>query len=243
MRAERLETLAAGFWERAGGPAAFPRDLARAIPLAVPVGLVRLEGLRPTAVRRWFLRAGLRLPLDVRDRPLDGCVVAYRGQAVIFTAAGLGAGEERVVLAHELGHFLADYERPRRQALDRLGPSVLPVLDGERPVTAAEDLAGVLAGVPLAAHAHYMERGFDPLRAWATDRVERTATELGSELVAPARDVVARGRARRLPSEPGPWEGFLAEEFGLPESWAKLYAGRLLRRLGRQRTFTDLLGL
>src|SRR5262249_39867807 len=148
-RPEQIEALAADFWDRAGRPAAYPCDLEAALTLAAPVSVQRLNGLCPLAVRRWLLRHGIRLPLQVEDRPLDGCLMAYRGWAVIFLAAGLEAADERVILAHELGHFLGDYDWPRRRAVSRLGPGVLPVLDGERPPTPAEDLAGVLAGVAL----------------------------------------------------------------------------------------------
>jgi hypothetical protein len=242
MKAAQIETLAAVFWERAGVPGAFPRKLEPAILLAVPVGVVRLENLVPVTVRRWFLRRGIRLPLEVPERPLDGCIVAYGGQAVIFLAADLVADQERVILAHELGHFLADYEWPRQRIVKRLGASLLPVLDGARSPSPAEDLAGVLAGVSLGAHVHYMERGFDPRSIALTDRVERIASELGCELLAPRQTVLARARERQLPDKMGSWTKLLREEFGLPECWADRYAARLLHWTVR-RTFTDLLGL
>jgi hypothetical protein len=243
MKAEHLEALAADFWARAGQPAGFPRDLERAIPLAVSVGIVRLDGLRPIRVHRWLLRHGLRLPLNVTDRPLDGCIVAYRGRGVIFLAAGLDAAQERVILAHELGHYLADYESPRRRALRRLGASVLPILDGQRQPSPGEDLAGVLAGLTLGAHVHYMDRGFDLARLAAVDRAERTASELACELLAPRRAVLALAEAGSLPNSPDPWRQLLREQFGLSADWSQLYAARLFRQSRGRRTFTDLLGL
>jgi hypothetical protein len=241
MRVDDLEAVAADFWERADGVKSRPPDLERALPLVLPAGVVRLEGLCPSVVRRWLLRRAIRLPLDVADRPLDGCLVAHRGRAVIFLAAGLEAGYERVILAHEAGHLLAQYEGPRRRVLRRLGPSVLPVLDGERPPTPEEQLAGALAGVVLGAHAHYMERGFDPRSVTRTDCAEQTATALACELLAPRRAVVAR--ARGLPRERDRWGRLLREEFALPGPWADLYAARLFRLQGRRQTFTDSLGL
>src|SRR5262249_51625367 len=97
MSALPIEMLAAEFWERAGVPLTFPRDLEPAIPLAVPAAVVRLEDLVPLTVRRWFLRRGIGLRLDVKDRPLDGCIVAYGGRAVLFLAAGLAADSARVI--------------------------------------------------------------------------------------------------------------------------------------------------
>jgi hypothetical protein len=243
MRAELREALAADFWEQGGVARGTPHDLERGLSLAVRASVRRLDNLRPITIRGWLLRRGIRLPLDVRDRPLDGCIVAYRGQALVFLAAGLPPAWERLVLAHEVGHYLGHYEWPRRRVLRRLGLSVLPVLDGDRPPSAEEQLAGVLAGVVLEAHAHYMDRGFDPRRTGRTDRVERDATELACELLAPRQEVVARAGIRRLPAEPDAWERLLREEFAFPDSWAEEYAARLLRQRQRGRTFTDFLGL
>jgi hypothetical protein len=241
MRAEQIEALAAGFWERAAVPETFPRDLASAIPLALPACIVRLEDLRPVTICRWLLRCGIRLPLDVQDRPLDGCIIAYRNRAAIFVAAGLASDYERAILAHEVGHFLGDYQWPRERAVKRLGSAVLPVLDGERPPSRPEDLAGVLSGIPLGAHVHYMERCFDPCSAARTDKVERTANEVGCELLAPREVVLARAQA--LSDSLTSWGRLLHDAFGLPEMWAVHHAARLLRRQAQRRTFTDFLGL
>jgi hypothetical protein len=232
--------LAGEFWERVGFDLPFPRDLERVIPLAVPAWVVRLDGLRPLTARRWLLRRGLRLPLTTQDRPLDGCVLAYRGRAAIFLEAGLDADLGRVVLAHELGHLLADYERPRRRALGRLGVSVLPVLDGERAPAPEEEWAGLLAGVPLGPHVHLMERAFAP-DLGGVSRAEREASELACELLAPESAVLTEGRD--LPDAPLPWQEFLQQRFGIPPRWGAGYAARLLRRRRRQRSFSDFLGL
>src|SRR5262249_31059604 len=146
----------------------------------------------PSAARGWLWQRGTRLPLGVPDRSLAGCIVAYRGRAGMFLEERLSAAETRVVLAHELAHYLADYEQPRARVTRRLGPEVLAALDGERPPTTAEGLAATLTGVALNVHAHYMDRDFDPGRLTATDRVEQAANDLACELLAPRREVLAR---------------------------------------------------
>jgi hypothetical protein len=244
MGLDEVAALAEEFWERVGFREPFPRDLERVLVLSTPAFPVRLPGLCPSAARHWLSQRGISLPLSVPDRPLDGCIVAYRGHAVIFVEEGLPPDHGRAVLAHEFAHFLADYQRPRERAVRRLGPSLLPVLDGERPATAAEELAGALAGVTLGAHVHYMERSFDPSALSATDRVERRADALACELLAPRAAVCAAvGEGGRLPREARPSRRVLRERFGLPGRWAAAHAGRLARAARRQRTFSDLLGL
>jgi hypothetical protein len=240
---KRQEDLAADFWERAGGGDGRPRPIEAALVRAAPVWVVRGEGLTPAAVARWLRRRGLKLPLPADGRALGGCLVAFRGCGAVFVEAGLTPDEARVVIAHEGAHFLTDYEAPRERALRRLGPSVLPVLDGDRPATAAEGWAAALAGVRLGAHTHYMDRTYDPARTAATDAVERAADELALELLAPRQLVTATLGARGpLPGRAEPWERLLVERFALPRRWAAFYARRLAAAARRRKPFTEHLG-
>jgi hypothetical protein len=242
MTAELVARLAADFWERVGTPASWPRDLERPILLTTPVFVVRLRDLCLARAREWFTRRRAALPLEAPERPLNGCLVAYRGRVGIFLDARLRPREERVILAHEFGHYLSAYEWPRDRAVRRLGPSVLAVLDGERRPTPAEELAGALTRVPLGVHAHYMDRTFDPRRVAVIEGVERTANALACELLAPAQAVSAEVFQAGLPADSAAWGRLLVDRFGFPVSWAGAYAGHLLRQGGRRR-FTDTLGL
>jgi hypothetical protein len=239
---EALVRLAADFWGEDSLARTFPRDLELALSLKSPVWVERIEGLSSGHIRDWLSRRRLHLRLKMTDRALNGCVVAYCGNAAIFLEAGLAAEEARVILAHEYGHYLAEYDWPRRRILDRLGPSVLPILDGERGARAPEKWAALLAGVHLGGHVHFMERAFDPQAVSAHDNAERTANELGCELLAPVAWVLAEGRARGLNEEPGEWRELLREQYGFPRPWGEAYAARLLGLRARGRTFTDILG-
>jgi hypothetical protein len=240
MNPEQVAGMAEDFWERAGIRLTFPRNLERVILLTSPVFIVWIPNLRPSSGRGWLWQRGMRLPLAVQDRPLSGCIVAYRGRAGIFLEERLADEEARVVLAHEFAHYLADYELPRARAARRLGPEVLAALDGERPPTDAEGLAATLTGVSLKVHTHYMDRDFDPGRLATTDRVEQAANELACELLAPRQEVLARTTG--LPETPAAWSELLAGVFGLPLPWANAYAVRMLRERGR-RSFSDILGI
>lgn len=244
MAGKRREELAADFWERAGGGDDLPRPIEAALVRAAPVGVVRAERLTPWAVAGWLRRRGAFLPVPEDGRALGGCLVAFRGCGAVFVDADLPPDEARVVIAHEAAHFLADYEAPRDRALHRLGPSVLPVLDGDRPATEAEGWAAALAGVRLGAHVHYMDRTYDPARTRATDAVERAADELALELLAPRHLVTAALAANGpLPRQAAPWERLLVQLFALPRRWAAFCARRLVASDRRRKTFTEHLGL
>jgi hypothetical protein len=242
MTADQVVALAADFWQRVGRPEPFPRLLDRAIVTTTPVWVVRLENLSPGTARQWLRDRGLTLPLTTPERRLHGCILAYGGRAVIFVEAGLPAALDRVLVAHEFAHYLAHYERPRLRAVRRLGASILPLLDGHQPPSVSATLGAALAGVPLGAHVHFMERTFDPRLLRTTAQVEREANELACELLAPRCDVAA-AVAGAGKSGAGPWETVLGERFGLAQPWAAAYAVRLARWARRRQSFSDLLGL
>lgn len=231
MTASQVERVADAFWERCGARPDPPRDVEPLAPLACDVFFRSVRSLTPHLVREWLRGQGLTVPAAA-DRPLFGCVVAYRGRAAVFLDESLPPDERRVIAAHELGHLLAEYLVPRERAVRRLGPSVLPILDGDRNVTFPETWASLLAGVRFGVHAHSLERTFDP--NGILGRAERTANSLALELLAPRASV---------PADCGPFETLLTTRYGLPPRWAAGYAGRLAAEAARNVPFTRRWGL
>jgi hypothetical protein len=120
MSPELIPRLAADFWEHFGTACPFPRDLERPIVLTTPVFVARLPRLCLTRAQQWFTKRRTTLPLLVPGRPLNGCLIAYRGRVGIFLDAQLGSRQERVILAHEFGHYLSAYEWPRNRVVSAL---------------------------------------------------------------------------------------------------------------------------
>lgn len=232
------ERIAAAFWDRAGGRPAPPRDLAAVAALVLPVWVRVATPVTPAAVRDWLARRGTPLSPAADDtRSLHGCVVAHRGRAGIFVCGTLPAADRRVIVAHEFGHFLAEYLVPRERVVRRLGESVLPVLDGDRPPTFAEEAAGWLAGVRVGVTVHVLDRRFDPAGD-AHARSEQTASAVGLELLAGRAEV----QAAAGPDADAIFEA-LVGRFGLPPAWATGYAKRLAADARRQRPFSQQWGI
>ncbi len=218
----RVAELAAWFWERAGPPPPFPRDLRGAVARSLLGSIVPLADLSVGRVLNWLSAAGVAPPvLRGPERPLRGALFARHGVGFLFVAADDDPAERRFTVAHELAHLLGDYFWPRQRAAAAHGPAVLDVLDGRRPPTVAERVHAVLRDVPAGPFAHLMARD-DPRRASAVAFAEREADRLACELLAPAADVCARlgvraDRAARV----------LAETYGLPPAVASAYAAEL----------------
>ena len=89
--------------------------------------------------------------------------------------------ERRFSIAHDAGHFLADYWLPRIAALKELGEGIRPVLDGFRPPTTDERIGGLIAGLPLPTFSSIMERdeeGLAKARQEAHGKAEQQITPM-----------------------------------------------------------------
>ncbi|HLI26015.1 MAG TPA: ImmA/IrrE family metallo-endopeptidase [Chloroflexota bacterium] len=234
---------AAAFWRAAGAEEPFPRALEAAIAWAAPLSIVQLPRLRVAGVAAWLTARGGGELVTVPDRALRACLVAHRGHGFVFLDADDPPDEQRFSLAHELAHFLHDYQQPRERAVARLGPAVLEVLDGARPPTATERIDALLARVELGPHVHFMERTEDGHPAHhVISAAERAADQLAFELLAPEEAVRAAAMARGRPWTIDALAALLIAVFGLPPTPARQYAALLapappppdplLRRLG-----------
>lgn len=218
---------AESFWAEARMAVSYPRDIRRAIARSQPIAIVLLPALRVSNVEDWLQRQGRPVPVDVGDRPLRACLVAQADNGIIFVDGADSENEQRFSIAHELAHFLLDYESPRRAAVARHGKEVLEVLDGLRPARDQERIAALLTGVPVRRHVHLMGRHEDLSRAGEINQSETLADALALELLAPW-EVLRReiqeagiGRDRRAIAR------LLVTHFGLPEGQADRYAAHL----------------
>src|SRR5688572_14888218 len=92
------------------------------------------------------------------DRALRACVLVHDGSGLLFVDSEDPEDEQRFSLAHEIAHYLVECAIPRERARERLGPAVLPVLDGRRAPSREERIGALLAGVQLGVRLHLMER-------------------------------------------------------------------------------------
>jgi hypothetical protein len=245
MLHQQVDETAARFWEELGEEEPFPRDLEKAILYARPLlSIEALVGLRPRVIQAWLQRRGHRVELETYDRRLNGCLYAVKGRAFIFLDKDLSPDDRRVVLGHEFGHFLLDYEAPRERAARRLGQTVLPVLDGVRGATASEQLSATLAGLNTEPYVHFMDRNPDGSYVEPVSEVECRADAMSLEFLAPWRTVFADMQRKCVwPGEIGEWEEHLMTRFGLPQGWARHYAGCLIAKARGRLSFSQALGL
>lgn len=233
---------------RLSTPTEFPRDLEADVTLHLPLAVIRIGQLSVRTVRNWLHERAILHRVASADRPLHGCLVATAGKGFVFVDESDADSEQRFTLAHEVAHFVLEYVIPREYALRRLGPSVLPVLDGERSPSTEERLSSVLDRVPLGVRVHLMGRGpSGAVCSWDVIEAEEKADRLALEFLVPAR-VVATEVRRAFPiaeqaDDLAAVSEFVAQRYGLPTHGARAYVDLVLgRRQPRRRLSEQLFG-
>lgn len=229
-----LRRTAEKFWESTGHiKQKFPRDIESAIAWSLPLFIVRVPNLWVHDVERYLQQRQLPVALRAADRPLHGCVVAMCGKGLVIVDGTDGPRELRFTIAHEVAHFLLDYQEPRLSAIEKLGIRIKEVLDGQRPPRPEERVDGLLANVPVGLYSHFMHRDDAGLAGSAILEAESRADRLAFELVAPEGEVwqaLPKTFARRTYHiRVMTMRRVLVRRFGLPSEAAGEYAARLCR--------------
>jgi hypothetical protein len=148
----------------------------------------------------------------------------------------------RFTIAHEIGHFLADYLRPRRRAIDRFGDRFIEVLDGKRPPTLPEQIQSVIGGFPIGPYVNLMQRdmqGSDALELWS---IENRADRIALALLAPPEIALTYVHGEHYAERLDTLAQALVDDFGLPKTPAHRYATNLLAENGLGPTLADSIG-
>jgi Zn-dependent peptidase ImmA (M78 family) len=158
---------------------------------------------------------------------------------VVFFDGTLDAAERRFTLAHELGHFLLDYDEPRRRVL-RDAPELLEVIDGVRAPSPADRAQALLARVPIGVHTHLLEDEGNS----RPDHAEDQASRFALELLAPWEKAI--DVAREAAREQAPYRlvltrvaELISAQFDLPPHAAQARTRQALDELGVLPGFFD----
>lgn len=212
--------LAERFWESAGPPPPFPRDLRSAVTYRTTLSIVNRPELSLSQVVQYLDRLHLPVPFRGLNRPLRAALYCWHGSGFLFLDSNDPPAERRFSIAHEVAHYLRDFDDLRRRAVRAIGPVALEILDG-RPPTLHERIAALLRKLSLGPHAHLMSRTGHRPAGDEEREAEQRADQLAFELLAPAGLLADETDLSVLVAR-------LETEFGLPSVAAREYASQLL---------------
>jgi hypothetical protein len=231
------------FWKQAGGDEPFPRSLETPASWGLPIAIVKLPRLWVEDAQAELLRYGISWVGPAAAVCLRGLMLAARGRGFLFINGSDPPSEQRYSLAHEIAHFLLDYYLPRLDAVAKLGPGILDVLDGDRQPTMRERVHASLSAARIGTYEHIARR--EP-QLTLPDR-EDAADALAVELLAPQQAVWRRlqgGMTDLSGNACGEYlRELLTEHFGLPDFAATGTADLLARRWQRTPSFRQWMGM
>ncbi len=228
------------FWDLAGEVEPFPRSLERTIALALPIAIIKMPRLALGSIETWLRSRQIKYSFKSESRFVRGCLISYGGKGFIFCDGTDPYDEIRFTIAHEVGHFLADYWYPRQKAVNKFGSGILDVFDGIRGPTVTERVHSVFEGTRIGIVSNLMDRNDTRDFVWI---VEDQADKIGFGLLAPPQDVL-KGinfsqsqffQRQELLSRK------LIHSFGLPAFAAKTYSNVLLRYIGKGPSWVETL--
>jgi Zn-dependent peptidase ImmA (M78 family) len=240
------QELVDSFWRDYEYIEEFPRNLERPLAFVLPITLVNLPRLRLYDIEAWLQNRNVNFKFDCQSRAVRGCLIAFRGQAVIFLDGTDAENEKRFTLAHEIAHFMVDYWRPRQNAINKLGSGIADVIDGIRQPTMTERVHALLGSTRIGVHTDLMEREqrLDDVSG-ALWTIEDRADRIALTLLAPPRIVMREAEIsnQAYSVREAALMDLLCKKFGLPASVAKSYSRTLLTIHGKGQSWLDLVGL
>ena len=246
MTNQEIEKLARAYWADVPFQPKCPRNLENSVCWGHSVTVSTLPKLNLASVHDWLAKRGILRDSMPRNRPLHACLAAIRGQGFIFLNGTDPENEKRFSLAHEIAHFILDYELPRKNAIDFFGASIVDVLNGDRAPTIDERLAGTLRTLSLGNFDHLMHRDNSGLaRSIRVIEAEDNADRLGLELLAPRADVMSHLKTNgNTGVTPALKEivSLLTDIYALPDEVAEQYARFLSAKHLPKQSFRDWIG-
>jgi len=228
------------FWDLAGEVEPFPRSLERAIAVALPVAVIKMPRLALGSIETWLRSRRISYSFNCKSRFVRGCLISYGGKGFIFCDGTDPYDEIHFTLAHEVGHFLADYWYPRQKATSKFGVDILDVFDGIREPTITERVHSILENTRIGIISNLMDR--DNASEFVLTGEDK-ADKIGFGLLAPPQDVLKGIKFSQ--SQFLQRQELLSERlihlFGLPVFAAKTYSNVLLRYIGKGPSWAETL--
>lgn len=230
------------FWRSAGEREEFPRSLERSLAFALPVALVKLPHLQLKNVEHWLKARSVPFSFSCESRAMRGCLVAFKGQGIVFIDGTDPQDEQRVSVAHETAHFLLDYWIPRCRSANKHGSQILEAFDGLRPFTVNERLHSMGEGISTGVHTELLDRE-SSVEIGLTWMIENRADRVAMALLAPPEDVFSRVdlSAAGYPERLASLANKLLSHYGLPEYVSQRYAAELLHACGKGPSWSESL--
>lgn len=248
----KIQQLASEFWSRAAIEPNYPIDniiLEQAILLSCPLSIVKINKLNFYAIFSWLNQNGFTSASNHFDVncSLFGLLFVNKGKGFIFIDGSVSSQEQLFTLAHEVSHYILDYEQHKLQLVRTLGDDGIEILNSSREPYHHEYFKGIISGVDVKPYIHLIEKETsDTWEKMGIGKVENSADLFAMELLAPIKFVLKEINSLKIslkyPDIIQNLPVILERKYGFPVYLASRYAKFVAYGLTGGESFLDRLG-
>ncbi len=243
----QIQRIAHEFWSKADPKHRLDFDIMNAVNGSLTVDLIPVQQLSLQKIDSWLVARTINIGIDVNDRNLHGALLIKNGSVFMFIDAAVCEMEQRFTVAHEVSHFLLDYQLPRERAILAFGQEIEEVLNGNASASTSQLVMSVIKGIDLNPYTLLIEKtGNGSFSNWCNFNSENEADYLALELLAPRarviNDTVSSARRLTYAQFTRKSQEILIEKYRIPVTVAHQYASELAYSVTKGPSFLDKLG-
>lgn len=244
----QIERIAREFWSTTDEKYRVNFDIAGAVEHLPAIDVIHIDRLSPGKVEDWLKDMSIEIQFGVNDRNLHGILFIRNEHACMFLDKADSETQQRFTIAHEMSHYLLDYQLPKERAMLELGTGIKEVLNGNVKATEYQLVLSLIKGVDIEPYTVLIEKkGQGSFSSWTNYNAENEADYLALELLAPRARVISDtiSSTKRLTYSQFNRKSLelLTCKYGIPSDIAKQYASQLAYAVTKGPSFLDKLGL
>lgn len=244
----QIERIAREFWSTVEPAYRSNFDIVSAVDASLTIDLVAVKQLSLRKIESWLASRTITIEIDVNDRSLHGALLIRGNSVLMFVEDAEDELQQRFTVAHEVSHFLLDYQVPKERAILALGKEIEDVLNGNLPANNTQLALSVIKGINIDPYTFLIEKtGNGSFLNWANFNSENEADYLALELLAPRTKVINEtvSSTKRLTYSQFTRNSLelLKGKYGIPAEIARQYASELANAVTNGPSFLDKLGL
>ena len=236
----QIERIAREFWATTHAEFRYNYDIVKVVESSLNVQLIRMPQLSPKNITSWLSDHDMNIPLENNERNLHGALIIQNGAVLMFIDTTENDTRQRYTLAHQVSHFLLDYQMPKERTIMTLGKEIAGVLKGNAEASVEQLVQSAFNGMTDKVYTLFIEKD-------EAIPSENPADSLALELLAPRYQIIHETAAKSILLSYAPFKRkcreLLIGKYRIPSEIAHKYASDLAGSVMNKSSFLSRLGI